>query len=65
MVHDDRAGRTWTVCRVEFDDERAVSRRGCVLVATLAERLGIEELVGRAGAVAPRIGRARRTRAAR
>ena len=32
---------------VEFDDERAVSDAGVMLVATLAERLGIEALAGR------------------
>ena len=32
--------------RVEFDDERVVSDAGVVLVATLAERLGIEALAG-------------------
>ena len=30
--------------RVEFDDERVVSDAGIVLVATVAARLGIEEL---------------------
>jgi Transposase DDE domain group 1 len=33
--------------RVAFDDERAVSQAGVMLVATLAERLGIEALTGR------------------
>ena len=33
--------------RVEFDDERVVSDAGVMLVATLAERLGIEALAGR------------------
>jgi hypothetical protein len=33
--------------RVEFDDERAVSDAGVMLVATLAGRLGIEALAGR------------------
>ena len=33
--------------RVVFDDERVVSDAGIVLVATLAQRLGIEALVGR------------------
>ncbi len=33
--------------RVEFDDERAVSDAGVMLVATLATRLGIEGLAGR------------------
>src|SRR6516165_6671382 len=32
---------------VEFDDERAVSDAGVVLVAALAERLGLEALAGR------------------
>jgi len=32
---------------VEFDDERAVSDAGVLLVASLAERLGIEALAGR------------------
>jgi hypothetical protein len=32
--------------RVEFDDERVVSDAGIALVATLAERLGIEALAG-------------------
>ena len=46
--------------RVEFDDERVVSDAGVALVATLAERLGIEALAARwcgCGAT----GRARRT----
>ena len=51
--------------RVEFDDERAVSDAGVMLVATLAERLGDRGSGGPAGAVAPRIGRAPRTRGAR
>ena len=33
--------------RVEFDDERVVSDAGVMLVATLAQRLGIEALAGR------------------
>ena len=33
--------------QVEFDDQRAVSDAGVMLVATLAERLGIEALAGR------------------
>jgi len=33
--------------RVEFDDERSVSDAGVTLVATLANRLGIEALAGR------------------
>ena len=33
--------------RVEFDDERVVSDAGVMLVATLAQRLGIEALARR------------------
>jgi hypothetical protein len=33
--------------RVVFDDERVVSDAGIGLVATLADRLGIQRLVGR------------------
>jgi Transposase DDE domain group 1 len=45
-VHDDeRVGLDGL--RVEFDDERAVSDAGVTLVATLAQRLGIEALAGR------------------
>jgi hypothetical protein len=33
--------------RVEFDDQRVVSDAGIVLVATLAQRLGVEALAGR------------------
>ena len=40
-------GSDWTVCGVKFDDERAVSDAGVMLVATLAGRLGIEALAGR------------------
>jgi hypothetical protein len=32
--------------KVEFDDERAVSNAGVLLVATLAQRLGLDQLVG-------------------
>ncbi|GAC1663347.1 MAG: IS1380-like element ISMsm10 family transposase [Candidatus Dormibacteraceae bacterium] len=46
MVHDDGAVGLDAVA-VVFDDERVVSDAGIVLVATLAERLGIERLVGR------------------
>jgi Transposase DDE domain group 1 len=46
VVHDDeRVGLDGL--RVEFDDERAVSDAGVMLVATLAGRLGIEALAGR------------------
>jgi hypothetical protein len=46
MVQDDGAVGLDGV-EVVFDDERVVSDAGIVLVATLAERLGIEALVGR------------------
>jgi len=45
-VHDDGPAGLDGV-RVAFDDERVVSDAGIALVATLAERLGIERLVGR------------------
>jgi Transposase DDE domain group 1 len=46
VVHDDeRVGLDGL--QVEFDDERAVSDAGVMLVATLAEWLGIEALAGR------------------
>ena len=45
MVHDD--GPVGLECvAVTFDDERAVADAGIVLAATLAQRLGIEGLVG-------------------
>ena len=46
MVHDDEPVGLDGL-RVEFDDERAVSDAGVMLVATLAGRLGIEVLAGR------------------
>ena len=46
MVHDDEPVGL-DALRVEFDDERAVSDAGVMLVATLAKRLGIEPLAGR------------------
>jgi len=46
VVHDDEPVRLDGL-RVEFDDERAVSDAGVMLVATLAGRLGIESLAGR------------------
>jgi hypothetical protein len=46
MVHEDEAVVVDRLS-VEFDDERAVSDAGVVLVATLAERLGLEVLAGR------------------
>ena len=45
MVHDDGPVGLDGV-RVEFDDERVVSDAGVVLVATLAQRLGVEALAG-------------------
>jgi Transposase DDE domain group 1 len=46
VVHDDEPVGLDGL-RVEFDDERAVSDAGVMLVATLAKRLGIEVLAGR------------------
>jgi DDE family transposase len=46
MVQDDEPAGLDGL-RVEFDDERAVQHAGVVLVATLANRLGIEALAGR------------------
>ena len=46
MVHDDEPVGLDGV-GVAFDDERVVSDAGIALVATLADRLGIERLVGR------------------
>ena len=43
MVHDERPAGPNAVA-VVFDDERAVSDAGVVLVATLCDRLGIEAL---------------------
>ena len=43
MVHDDKPVGLDGV-QVEFDDERVVCDAGVVLVATLAQRLGIEAL---------------------
>jgi hypothetical protein len=45
MVHDDEPVGLDAV-EVAFDDERVVSDAGIALVATLADRLGIERLVG-------------------
>jgi hypothetical protein len=50
--------------RVCFDDERAVCDAGIMVVATLAERLGIEALA-RDGCGCVATGRARRTPGAR
>ena len=46
MVHDDEPVGLDGLA-VKFDDERAVSDAGVMLVATVAERLGIEALAGR------------------
>jgi hypothetical protein len=46
VVHDDTAVGLDGV-QVEFDDERVVSNAGVMLVATVAERLGIERLAAR------------------
>ena len=46
MVHDDEPVGLDGL-RVCFDDERAVSDAGVMLVATLTNRLGIEALAGR------------------
>ena len=46
MVHDGGPVGLDGV-QVRFDDERVVSDAGIALAATLAERLGIEALVGR------------------
>ncbi len=45
MVHDDRAVGPDGV-QVSFDDGRAVSDAGVMVVATLAQRLGVEALAG-------------------
>jgi hypothetical protein len=46
VVHDDTAVGLDGL-RVEFDDQRVVSDAGVALVATLAQRLGIESLAAR------------------
>ena len=46
MVHDDEPVGLDGL-RVKFDDERAVSDAGVMLVATLAKRLGVDALAGR------------------
>jgi hypothetical protein len=46
VVHDDEPVGLDGL-RVKFDDERAVSDAGVMLVATLAKRLGVEALAGR------------------
>ena len=51
MVHDDEPVGLDGL-RVEFDDERAVSDAGVMLVATLADAAGDRGVGGRAGAAA-------------
>ena len=46
MVHDDKPVGLNGV-QVKFDDERVVSDAGVMLVATVAGRLGVEQLAGR------------------
>jgi len=60
MVKDERPVVKLGSLRVAFDDERAVANAGLVLPATLAERLGLEQLVndavgfqGRTGGAMP------------
>jgi len=57
MVHDERPAGP-NILSVVFDDERAVSDAGVVLVATLADRLGIEQLAGRFVRLGDRVGAA-------
>ncbi len=57
MVHDERPFGPNNV-GVVFDDERAVSDAGVVLVATLADRLGIEALAARFVRLGDRVGAA-------
>ncbi len=57
MVHDERPAGPNAVA-VVFDDERAVSDAGVMLVATLADRLGIEVLAGRFVRLGDRVGAA-------
>ena len=57
MVHDDGPAGS-TAVAVCFDDERAVSDAGVVLVATLAARLGIEALAERFIGLGDRVGAA-------
>ena len=63
VVHDDAAVGLDGL-DVVFDDERVVSDAGIVLVATLAERLGIEDPPA-VWSACVEIGRGRRTRGAR
>jgi len=57
MVHDERPAGPNDLS-VVFDDERAVSDAGVVLVATLCDRLGIEALAGRFVLLGDRVGAA-------
>ena len=57
MVHDDGPAGPNAV-EVKFDDERAVSDAGVVLVATLAQRLGIVGLADRFVGLGDRVGAA-------
>jgi hypothetical protein len=58
MVHEEEQVAVDRVS-VAFDDERAVSDAGVMLVATLAERLGIEALAGRLVQLRPAFAAAR------
>ena len=57
MVHDERPAGP-NKLSVVFDDERAVSDAGIVLVATLCDRLGIEALAAQFVRLADRVGAA-------
>jgi len=57
MVHDERPAGPNAVA-VVFDDERAVSDAGVVLVATLADRLGIEVIAAQFVRLGDRVGAA-------
>jgi hypothetical protein len=54
MVHDDEPVGVDGL-RVEFDDERVVSDAGLMLLATLAQRLGIEECAQRMVRLRPKL----------
>jgi hypothetical protein len=56
---NDREGVVLDRLRVEFDDERAVANAGLLLPATLAGRLGIEQLVNETICLSGRPGGAR------
>jgi len=57
MVHDERPAGPNNLS-VVFDDERAVSDAGVVVVATLCDRLGIEQLAARFVRLGDRVGAA-------